>query len=217
MNHMSVKEGFMTLIQHDTSLLVLLAVILIFFWLRVHLLQYGTYEYSYKTAGKRVGWSIFTMIVLSYLYNIDGPTISEDSKRFLQGLAVAAYAYSALIQSVDKDNPGLNTLYSLAKFVMIYLFSVSDNLGKFVVSILFAVVSKVILRKHIIKDYDDKVKVTEILITSASNILLTILLCVWRRLDSLLTPVMLIVFEETVMFVINLAGMELCKEYIDDE
>lgn len=206
--------GKIVLSNESTSLTVLL-LIAIGYSFRVYRMQYGTFLFSPQTASEKVSWIIAGMIMLSLFYKPSNIYLSEECKSLLESVAISTYIIIAIIQSFDVDSTLTCFLISLLKYFSLYFFSVIESIWpRVVLSIVLSFIATVILITQAIEDDNTKIKLAEILFFCIGNAIISIILLCNDALAIILSGIVYIVFEETVLYSVNDIAISAYREHL---
>lgn len=191
----------------------IIIIVFIGFLVRVYFTSKGTFEYSRETASKKVTAIIFFMIVLSLLFNIELLNVSSEVKDTLTGICAAVYFILALLDSfnslVDK-----HTWVSFVKLFLLFCLYVSNNIAILITSFIFLVGMIYLYKKQYINEDEDKITFAEIILLCIENILLSIILLFFIGTESVVSTILIVSFEETVLYSLNYIVLFAVKDKI---
>lgn len=187
--------------------------IFIGFLVRVYFTSKGTFEYSRETASKKVTATILFMIVLSLLFNIEFLDISSEVKDTFTGICAAVYYILALLDSfnsrVDK-----NTWVSFVKLILLFCLSVSNSITMLVISFIFLAGMVHLYKKQYLNEDADKITFVEIVLLCVENILFSIIMLFFIGKENMFSTILIVAFEETVLYSLNYIVLFTVKEKI---
>ncbi len=183
------------------------------FLARVYFTSSGRWEYSRETASKKVTITILFMVAVSLFFNAHLLDIPANIKDTITGICAAIYFVIALFDSVvgfESDS----TWMPFIKLCLLFLVSVSKEICMIFVSIVFLVGSIYLYKKRCIVKDEDKIIFAEIILLCVENIIIALTALFFLGGESILSILLLVSFEETVLYSINYTIIFAVKEKI---
>ena len=182
------------------------------FLARVHFMTKGTWEWSGKTASKKVANMILLTVVIALCFNGDKSIVPVGFKNEASALAAAMCLIVALMGSMDCENPENNTRVSFVKFAVLFGASVMSPICVILLSIGFVGSMSWLYRRQCIERDYDKITFAEIILLCIENLLIAVVLLLLGDVQTTFSAIAKVVFQETVLYSINYIVIFAVKE-----